>query len=214
MKLLHRFFILLVYIFTWLISWPVFKIYLKLTKTGRENIPKGGAILACNHRSNLDPVLLSASAGRPVAYMAKAELFKVFGLAALIRCYAAFPVDRTKGDTQALDTAMDMMKEGYLMGMFPEGTRHNEEHIGSLKSGVAMVAAKSGMPVVPAALANTDKAMGKGSKGIKSAHVKVTFGKPIYYNEINPDGKVTKDNIKRFNHELSVAIQELYDIIK
>lgn len=208
------FFVNLLYILTWIISWLIFRIYFKLTKKGNSNIPKSGVILACNHRSNLDPVLLSASANRPVAYMAKSELFKIPGLAQLITMYAAFPVERGKGDTQALDTAGDMLNTGYAVGMFPEGTRNTEEHIGRIKSGVAFVAASSGVPVVPVALVNTEKALGKGSKGIRPAHVTVLFGKPFTYRDVNPDNGTSKENIRAFNERLGVAIQELYDIIK
>lgn len=204
----------LLYILTWIIAWLLFKAYFRLTKIDTRNIPKGGVILACNHRSNLDPVMLSAGANRPVAYMAKSELFRIPGLAQLITIYAAFPVERGKGDTQALDTAGNMLKTGYAVGMFPEGTRGTEDHIGRIKSGVAFVAASSGAPVVPVALINTEKSLGKGSKGIKPAHIKVIFGKPFTYKDVNPDNTTSKENIRAFNERLGVAIQELYDIIK
>lgn len=204
----------LLYALTWILGWLIFKAYFKLTKINTNNIPKGGAILACNHRSNLDPVMLSAGANRPVAYMAKAELFQIPLLSQLITMYAAFPIERGKGDTQALDNAISMLKRGYVVGMFPEGTRHNGDRLGKIKSGVAFVAAASGMPVVPVALSNTDKSMAKGQKGIKSAHITVLFGKPIYFKDVSPDGSTSKENIRAFNERLCVAIQELYDIIK
>jgi 1-acyl-sn-glycerol-3-phosphate acyltransferase len=121
---------------------------------GVENVPPTGPVLLCaNHISNLDPPLLGAMIPRPISFMAKASLFKVPVLGLVISRYlGAFPVQRGTADRAALRTALQILAEGRVFGIFPEGTRSKTGELGQARTGVAFIAMKSGAPVVPVAI--------------------------------------------------------------
>lgn len=142
---------------------------------GLENVPDGGGfILAANHRSNWDPVLAGIPVKRhKVCYMAKAELFQKNALfARIITALGAFPIERGKGDTGAIDWADRIITGGGVLGMFPEGTRSKTGTPGRPKSGVAMIAQQTGADVVPCAVCFGERI------GFRSP-VTVRYGKPI-----------------------------------
>ena len=117
---------------------------------GKENVPeKEGLIIACNHRSYADPVLVTMPVRRQVTYMAKEELFKNKLFAAFIRGLGAFPIKRGAGDMQVINDCVDRLKEGKNVVIFPEGSRQKENKVGRGKTGVALIAVKSGVPVLP-----------------------------------------------------------------
>lgn len=119
---------------------------------GCKNAPRQGAyIVASNHISNWDPVLVALALPRPVAYMAKIELFKGKVLGWLIRQLHAFPVDRNKADRQAIRTALQILKSGNIVGIFPEGHRNKNNEDLKINTGVAFLALKAGVPVLPVA---------------------------------------------------------------
>lgn len=135
-----------------------FTIFFRADIRGRENIPaKGPVILAANHMSNLDPPFLACFLARPVSYMAKMELFEhpVFGSA--IRACHAFPVKRGAADRGAIKAAVQVLKLGRVLGLFPEGTRSRTGEMGKAEAGVGLIAAMTGAPVVPACIIGTDR---------------------------------------------------------
>lgn len=128
----------------------IYKLFYNFRIEGWENVPeKEGVIIASNHRSYADPVILTMPMKRPVTYMAKEELFhnKIFG--AFIRFLGAFPVKRGAGDMQVIDDCADILESGRNVVIFPEGTRSKENKVGRGKTGVALIAAKSGADVLP-----------------------------------------------------------------
>lgn len=142
---------------------------------GRENVPEDGpAILAMNHKSNFDPVMAAITCPRQLRFMAKSELFepKLFG--GLIRKLGAFPVHRGKGDLAAIKAAFNIFKAGEVMLMFPEGGRVKETQRRRAKPGVALIAQKSGVPVIPVKLS--------GKYGFMR-RITVTYGAPIEFSQ-------------------------------
>ena len=142
---------------------------------GRENVPaEGGAILASNHKSYWDPVMLALASPRKLRFMAKSELFKnkLFGL--LITSLGAFPVHRGKGDLGAIKSALTMLHGEEMMLIFPEGKRVSDEAKAEAKPGTVMLAVKAKVPVVPAYISGKYHWLSK---------ITVTFGKPVYYEE-------------------------------
>ncbi len=139
-----------------IIRYPVrfaYKIWYNFKIEGAENVPLDRAVIfASNHRSYSDPVLLTMVPKLPVTYMAKEELFhnKFFGW--LIKKLGAFPVKRNSGDFSVIDTASDIIKSGKNLVIFPEGTRSKDGTLGKGKTGVALIAAKTGADVVPCAI--------------------------------------------------------------
>lgn len=138
----------------WLIFNRFLRFILRVRAEGIENMPaEGPVILCCNHRSNYDPVMLGAVLTRPLCFMAKAELFKVPLLRGLIRLLGAFPVQRGRGDIDAIKTSLRVLKSGKVLAMFPEGHRLIEGGAPrKFKSGVAMFAYKTGAVILPAAI--------------------------------------------------------------
>ena len=142
---------------------------------GGENIPEEGAlILAPNHRSYYDPIMAGIICKRPIRFMAKSELFenKLFG--ALITKLGAFPLQRGRGDVAAIKAAFSILKEGNVLLMFPQGKRIKDGTRGKLKTGVAVIAHKMQVPVVPVCISGEFKFRHK---------VTVSCGNPIYFEE-------------------------------
>lgn len=147
----------------------VYTLLFRLEASGIENIPKQGpVILCCNHKSLQDPFSLGAWVPRKVHYMAKEELFRVPLVGPLIRAWGAFPVKRGGVSKEAIRTAIDLLKEGKVMGIFPEGTRNRT--LGAGKKGAVTMALRSGAVVVPVAIVGDYKLFRK---------VRAVYGSPI-----------------------------------
>lgn len=148
---------------------------------GREHVPsEGGAIIAPNHISYLDPPIIGAVLPRNVTFMARRGLFKVPVLKWLI-CRAAFPVDRDKPRPSSIKEAVRRLKNRELLVMFPEGRRNETGELGEAKRGISMIAGLSRAPIVPALIIGTEKALPVGARWLKRAKITVVFGKPIHY---------------------------------
>ena len=157
------------------------------TMTGAENIPaSGGAILAANHLSVVDSVFLPLMLDRPVTFSAKAEYFTASGPAA--RLWAAYlkatnqlRMDR-EGPRAAQDTleaALALLQEGQLFGIYPEGTRSPDGRLYRGRPGVGWLALKSGLPVIPVALAGTRRVLPPGRVVPRPGRIEVKIGKPV-----------------------------------
>lgn len=132
---------------------PIFKLLYRYKPINSDAVPKdGGFILACNHTSNSDPVLLGLSQKRRLYFMAKVELFKNKFFGALIRTLGAFPVERGAGDGKAIKTGIDLINEGEIMTIFIEGTISKTGNLMRPRSGCALVAQQTQVPVVPACI--------------------------------------------------------------
>ncbi|HCU32227.1 MAG TPA: 1-acyl-sn-glycerol-3-phosphate acyltransferase [Ruminococcaceae bacterium] len=150
----------------------IFRFWFHIEFYGQENQPQDrGYILCCNHRSALDPVLIAQKIKKPIRYMAKMELFQNKFVSFIIRHLGAFPVARGKGDTSAIETAVETVKSGWVLGLFPEGTRSHDDQLLRFKSGAAVIASQSGGDLLPAAI-------WYGGKGFRSKVV-IRYGKPI-----------------------------------
>jgi 1-acyl-sn-glycerol-3-phosphate acyltransferase len=176
---------------------------------GTEHLPPTGpAIVVVNHKANLDPVVLGMVFARPLAYMAKRELFKVPVLRPLISTLGAFPIDRGAGDRAALETSLSLLAQGHVLLMFPEGTRQPGDEIHEFLPGVGMLAVRSGAPVVPAALRGTDHMWRDGRPGLPALRVKV--GPPLDLSDVEGrGGRVYREVAGR----MRTAVAALYDSI-
>ena len=159
------------------LTWPLLYGLYRLRAAGRENIPQGGCVLACNHVSSFDPWPL----GMPLwprtflRFMAKSELYW-FPLGALIGAAGAFPVNRGQRDTVAIETAVRLAREGNVVAMFPEGTRRTKGLVKRFearpRTGAARIALEAGVPLVPAAITGTDKLL-------RLARLRIAYGAPV-----------------------------------
>ncbi len=145
----------------------------KIRFHGEENMPTHkGYILASNHVSNIDPLFIGIACKKNVRFMAKVELFKNPILRAILNGVGTFPVSRGTGDHSAIDKAIQVVKSGDVLGIFPEGTRSKDGKLGRAKSGAVVVAAKTGGDIVPVGIKH-------GEKTLWRRNVDVYYGKPI-----------------------------------
>ena len=185
----------------------LFRIVFRARVIGKEKLPETGAvILAANHMSNWDPPFLACFMRRHVAYMAKEELFEppVFGPA--IRACHAFPVKRGAADRAAIKTAVQVLKLGHCLGLFPEGTRSRTGKMRKAEAGVGLIAAMTGAPVVPAAIVGTDKIFANGGF---LPQLTVCVGTPMHFTgdrknkeELAAFSQSILDEIARMKQEL------------
>lgn len=185
------------------LSWPLLYGLYRLRARGREHLPAGGYVLAANHNSNFDPwpLGLPLFPRRYLRFMGKSELFwtpfKQFATAA-----GAFPVRRGEKDTVALETAVELCREGHVVVMFPEGTRRKKglrkKYEAKAHTGAARIALGAGVPLVPAGIVGTDR-LGK------LAQIRVAFGPPIPLDDL--DGR--EDAPQVATERLMAAIAEL-----
>lgn len=159
---------------------PLVRAAFRVREQGREHVPRAGAaILAGNHRSYMDPVILWAISPRPVAFMAKKELFHGFLGWALPRLWA-FPVDRSGADRAALQRAQAVLSGGGLVGIFPEGTRQDADVLGEAHGGAAFLALRAAAPVVPVGIVGTEIVWPRGQRLPKLRRVTIVYGEPLH----------------------------------
>ena len=161
---------------SYLFVFPLFRFLFRGKTTGISNLPKiGGVVVVSNHGSHLDPPILGHALGRPVAFMAKSELFKVPFLSFIISACGAYPVKRGAGDREALRTASNRLIAGWATGVFLDGTRQENGRVNNPKSGAALLSARTGCPILPVAIINSHRAFPKGSflPRFVSIHLKV-----------------------------------------
>lgn len=184
----------------------VYKLTYNLSFEGLENIDNSKPyVYASNHRSYADPVLISIPVKRKFCYMAKEELFKNPFFSALIRCFGAFPVVRGKGDMQVIDTAIEKLNSGRNLVIFPEGTRSKDGKVGKGKTGVALIASKSNVDVIPVGI------VFEGEKLHFRSKVTVKFGKPINAHQIALPENPTAKDLKPVKHIIMESITKLVE---
>lgn len=167
---------------------------------GMENIPQAkGYILVANHRSNFDPLFVVTAVHSQVHYMAKAELFKSAIGNRFFRAVGAFPVERGKGDSGAIEWATRLIHEGRVLGMFPEGTRSPTAVPLRPKSGAAMIAQQTGADVLPCAVCFGEKL------GFR-ATVTIRYGTLIKNEAFGFSGELSP-------HEIKAASRKMMDEI-
>ncbi|MEA2553100.1 MAG: 1-acyl-sn-glycerol-3-phosphate acyltransferase [Fimbriimonadaceae bacterium] len=125
--------------------------------SGKEHIPRtGGVLILSNHRSDCDPVAVQVACPRPIRFMAKSELWNMRGIRTVLKWIKAFPVKRGEPDKSAIKHAVDLLKVGECVCVFPEGQLTETGELQELKPGVALIVRMSGMPVICIGLQNTD----------------------------------------------------------
>jgi 1-acyl-sn-glycerol-3-phosphate acyltransferase len=159
------------------LSWPAMHLLYRLRTEGVERLPRSGFVIAANHTSSFDPWPLAMPLWprRQLFFMAKVELFNPV-LTPLLHAAGAFPVRRGERDTQAIETAVRLCREGRIVAMFPEGTRREKglrkkfEH--RPHTGSARIALAAGVPLVPAAIKGTDRLARLG-------RIRIAYGEPV-----------------------------------
>lgn len=182
---------------------PLHRLLWRVEIEGAEHIPAGAAVLAPNHDSLLDPFFLGPVTPRIVHYMAKAELWDVPLLGRVLEGFASFPVRRGEGDGEAIESALELLGRGELLGVFPQGTclpfRDRR-----WRRGAARLALEAGCPLVPVALVHTEQAFQPRTRKIGFPHVRVIVGEPLL-----PSGLATPEAADTLTARLEAAVAAL-----
>lgn len=198
-----------IYFLIAVLSWPVVRLLFRLRARGREHLPKGGFVLAANHASNLDPwpLGLPLFPRRFLRFMGKSELFWT-PLKQIIRAGGAFPVRRGTGDSEAIDRAVELVRDGHIVVMFPEGTRQKKglrkRHKPKPHSGAARIALTADVPLVPAAISGTDQLSRLGP-------LRVVYGEPLDLSDL--EGEEPRDAAQVATDRLMAEIERLKETL-
>jgi len=192
---------------SYILVFPIFRFLFKGRTIGIENLPKtGGVVVVSNHGSHLDPPILGHALGRPVAFMAKSELFSVPILSFIISACGAYPVNRGAGDREALRTASNRLIEGWATGVFLDGTRQENGRVNDPKAGAALLAARTGSPILPVAIVNSHRAFPKGSLLPRFVSIHLKVGELI-----QPPSTRKREDLTSTTKEIQLAINSMLD---
>jgi len=151
--------------FKWLVVRPLLYLFYQERIYGTANVPlSGNLIVVSNHASDFDPLIVGSCMGRPVAFMAKEELFEIPVLSQAIKAFGAYPVKRGAGDRAAIRAAIASIEQGWATGIFLQGTRTTDGKVTEPKLGAAMIAAKTQAPFIPISIWGTETILPKGGK--------------------------------------------------
>jgi 1-acyl-sn-glycerol-3-phosphate acyltransferase len=185
---------------------PLFGGVYRCRANGAGNLPRSGpAIVITNHKANIDPVVCGMVFDRPLRYMAKKELFGNAALRRLIESLGAFPIDRGAGDRAALSTSLDVLEQGEVLLMFPEGHRQRDDAVHEFLPGVGMIALRSGAPVVPMAMDGTQRMVRDGRPGLPA--LRILVGPPLDLSDLTGRNSKTYQEAAR---RMQTAVADLY----
>lgn len=189
----------------WLVLTGPIRLYWRVRVEGREYLPrKGGVILASNHQSGLDPVVVGGIVSRPIYWLAKIEYVITPKVAWFFKSVGVIPVNRDAPEHEPLEKAADAVRAGKIFGIYPEGTRSPDGRIYRGYTGVARIAEMTGAPVVPCGVLNTREALPKGKIMARPLKCEVRFGAPLYFKM--GTGEDPREAYRRFTDEVLDAI--------
>jgi 1-acyl-sn-glycerol-3-phosphate acyltransferase len=183
--------------------------YLRLSVEGKERLPRRGAyVVAPVHRSNIDTPLVGCITTRRLRFMGKDSLWAHRASARFLSALGGFPVRRGSADRDALRRCIEVIEGGEPLVLFPEGTRQSGPLVRELYEGAAYVALRTGVPIVPVGIGGSERAMPKGSRGIRPAHVAIVVGEPI---AAPTAGRGSRRAVREVTGELHAKLQEVFD---
>ncbi|WP_031516250.1 lysophospholipid acyltransferase family protein [Desulfofalx alkaliphila] len=167
---------------------------------GLENFPsQGGVVVISNHTSYWDPVAVGCALNRPIHYMAKAELFEIPLFNTLIRALRSFPVKRGKPDRNAIRQAIELLTNGEVLGIFPEGRRSSSGELLKPQLGAVMLAFKGNAPIVPVGIIGARGFFGK---------LTVVIGKPVPLPQYT-GSKAGREDMERYSAQVMDQLKQL-----
>ncbi len=197
--------------FYWIVkglAWPVVRIYLRFRRFGKERVPRGSScIVVANHTSYLDAAVLGAACPRPLHFLISSEIYGMLRMRWFYYMMGSIPVRTEQSDARAMRRALQALRSGEAVAIFPEGQRMQDGRLGEGKLGVAFLAWRSGAPVIPAAIVGAHEAMPVGTMIPRPLPVQVRFGEALRFPETA--GRPEKETLVRFADEVMQAISVL-----
>ncbi|MBO9998603.1 MAG: 1-acyl-sn-glycerol-3-phosphate acyltransferase [Cyanobacteria bacterium SID2] len=198
----------LYHLFKWSVVSPMLHGYLRGRVYGVENVPQSGpVVVASNHGSFFDPPIVACAVRRPVAFMAKEELFRIPVFNRAIELYGAYPVKRQAVDRSAIRAALQYLEDGWATGVFLSGTRTEDGRIRNPKLGAALIAAKAQAPVLPVSLWGTHRIFENSSSLPKPVPVSVRIGEPIA-----PPASTDRADLQALTQQCVDRLEQLQDL--
>lgn len=196
--------------FQWLMQ--VFSCFwLRYRAAGMERLPPGGALLLINHQSHLDPLMVGLPLDRPVSFLARDSLFRVPVVGWMLRNTYVIPINRNAASTSSLREAIRRVEHGFLVGIFPEGTRSVDGAVGELKPGFLALMRRANVPVHPVGIAGALQAFPRGSCWIRPARVRVVFGEAFDPNLLQQFGRDREAELLAYVRERLLECQVAAD---
>jgi len=185
----------------------LFKLLTRWQVKGKENVPKEGPVLVvANHLNLADPPLLGVSLNRKVFFMAKEELFRSSLGAYFVSGLGSFPVHRGKLDRQALRRSQRVLADNLALAMFPEATRSRSARLKKAMPGSALIACRSGVPILPVGITGTEQIKGMGWL-FRRPRLTVNIGKPFSLPPV--EGKLTREKLVEYTDLIMRRVAEL-----
>lgn len=199
------------YWISYITAYLLLRILFKFEITGSDNIPKKGSfILASNHCSYLDPVIIAVSIKRKLRFMAKKELFRNRFLAEFFKGLNCICLNREGVDKSALEGGIKALRKGIGLLIFPEGARSTDGKLGSAKTGVSAIAFNADTPVIPVSIKGSREILPPGRRRISFNKIEVFFGKRIY-----PPGIIDRSSRKVLYQEfVNTIMREVANLEK
>ncbi|MHA1728859.1 MAG: lysophospholipid acyltransferase family protein [Promethearchaeota archaeon] len=176
---------------------------------GQNNFPEWGpALLISNHQSVLDPFLLAQGVAREIRWMSKKENWDIPLMRGILKFYGTFPLDRDNPQ-KGMDKAVELLKEGEVVGMFPEGTRSRDGKMASyFKTGAARIVLKAKVPYVPLCIIGSDTILPKGEVGLKFRPLEIRVGNPVFLDH-HLWNSYTEEDIKKIAVDMWTKVHNL-----
>lgn len=154
--------------------------WLRIAAAGLRNIDNSrGGLFLINHQSFLDPLLVAVLLRRPVAYLARDSLFRVPLIGWILRSTYVIPISREAVRGGSIRMAVERLDQGFLVGLFPEGTRSSGSNVQPFRAGFLALANRTSQPIYPVGIAGADRAMPRGSWFVRPARIRVVYGRPF-----------------------------------
>ncbi|MFO7959188.1 MAG: lysophospholipid acyltransferase family protein [Candidatus Brocadiia bacterium] len=183
---------------------PYFAVAHRLAWSGAENIPEDGpAILAANHQSFFDPVLIGLAAGRPIIYMGTELYYRMPVVGWFMRLFDTVPVSEKAPGPSSISRLLRALDAGYLVGIFPEGGRTPDEQMMKPQEGVAALTLRTGCPVIPVTISGAWRAWPTGQPLPRPAPIGLHFGDPMRFS-----GTSTPDRRREVTFRVMMAVAD------
>jgi 1-acyl-sn-glycerol-3-phosphate acyltransferase len=188
----------------------IFPVLFRYRSRHCERLPEtNGGLILSNHQSYLDPLLIGLPIPRPISFIARENLVRIPILGTILRSCYVIPINRDSAGTESVREAVRRMNAGFLVGVFPEGTRSADGNLGEIKPGFVALARRAKQPIYPIGIAGADRAMPKGGLKVYPKKIRVIYGEPIPAEEVLRLAK--KGNEEEFLKVIHAKLQECLD---